>query len=163
MGSTGILTAMQRLGPEKLIQGILNEHLIPNTIVSVHPNGLEAIARGLEIEKIGDANTRAVSWEFSVFRNKSVKGGDGIWKFKELNMTLLIVANYSARRGNSSIVPLPSEVPNFLDVSGRSSRSLDGAPGAIAIASVADLQMKLGKRVAYMGSRMCTCVWVLCR
>ena len=46
-----------------------------------------------------------------------MKGGDGIWKFKELNMTPLIVANYSARCGNSSIMPLLTKVLNFLDVS----------------------------------------------
>jgi hypothetical protein len=81
-------------------------------------------------------------------------------------MTPLIVSNYSTGRtgcGNTSIIPLPTEAPNFLDVSERSSRSLDGAPGTIAIARVADLQVKLGKSVAYMESRMCTCVWVLCR
>jgi hypothetical protein len=81
-------------------------------------------------------------------------------------MTPLIVANYSTGRtgcGNTSIMPLPAEVPNVLDVSGRSSRSLDRAPGTITIARVADLQVKLGKSVAYMESRMYTCVWVLCR
>jgi len=48
---------MQRLGPEKLTQGILNEHIIPNLIVSVHPDGLQAIVRGIGMT--GDANTRA--------------------------------------------------------------------------------------------------------
>ena len=56
-GSTGIFAAMQRLGPEKLTQGILNEHIIPNLIVSVHPDGLQAIVRGIGMT--GDANTRA--------------------------------------------------------------------------------------------------------
>jgi hypothetical protein len=32
-------------------------------------------------------------------------------------MTPLIVANYSTRCGNSSIMPLLTKVPNFLDVS----------------------------------------------
>jgi len=38
---------------------------------------------------------------------------------------------------------------------------LDRAPCTTAIARVADLQVKLGKSVAYLGwSRMCTYVWV---
>ncbi|KAE8440862.1 hypothetical protein EG329_006379 [Mollisiaceae sp. DMI_Dod_QoI] len=125
-GSAGVLTAMQRMGPENLTQGILNEHLILDTVVSIHPNGLKATARGIEIGMIGDANTRAASWEFNVFRNDFVKDEDGIWKFEELNITPLIVANYSTGWGNGLIGPLPTEVPQFLNVSGRSSRFVDG-------------------------------------
>jgi hypothetical protein len=161
-GSTGVLAAMQLMGPENLTQGILNEHLNLDTIVSIHPNGLSATTRGIEIGMIGDANTHAASWEFIVFSNGFVKDGDGdgdgdgdedgVWKFGEVNITRLVVANYSTGWGNGSTVSLPIEVPAFLDVSGRSSRFMD-VTGRHANTSVrvADLQLKLGKSAAYDG------------
>jgi hypothetical protein len=139
------------MGPENLTQGILNEHLILDTIVSIHPNGLSATARGIKVAMLGDANTRAASWEFNVFSNSFVKDGlDGIWKFEEVNITRLVVANYSTGWGDGSIMPLPTELPEFLNVSGRSSRFVDVKGTSVNLsASVADLQVKLRKSAAY--------------
>lgn len=148
-GSIGVLSAMQRMGPENLTQGILNEHLMIDTLVSIDPSGLKAVARGLEMGLIGDANTRAASWEFNVFRTEFVKDG-GMWKIQALNITPLIVANYSTGWGHGSIAPLPTAVPAFLDISGRSSRAVDGA-GVNGNASLTDLQVQLAKSAAHDG------------
>ncbi|MBX6749267.1 MAG: nuclear transport factor 2 family protein, partial [Micromonosporaceae bacterium] len=45
-GQQGVRAAMERMGPEGLTQGILNDRPIFDTIVEVKPNGEQATARG---------------------------------------------------------------------------------------------------------------------
>lgn len=118
----------QSMGPEGLIQGILNDHLIFDTIVEVDSNGREAITRGIEIGMLGDANKEAGFWKFGVFRNHFIKDADtGIWKIKAIETSELLTANYSTGWGYGSVNstlstarPTPLE---FLQISSRSSRS----------------------------------------
>lgn len=94
---------------------------------------------------IGNANTRSASWEFSVFRNRFVKD-EGLWKLQEMEITPLMVANYSLGWGNSSL-PLPEIVtPAFLDVAGRSSR-FPGLKGSQT--DLIDLQRRLNRSLGY--------------
>lgn len=146
--AAGVRQAMERMGPEGLTQGILNDHPFFDTIVDVNPNGREAIARGIEIGMIGDANTRVASWEFNVFRNHFVKE-NGLWKLKELDITPLIVANYATGWGNGGTAAPANTVPGFLDVAGRSARTL-AADGSNT--DTTDLARRLLRSAAYDGA-----------
>lgn len=98
--NASVRSVMERMGPEKLSTGILNDHALFDTIIDVSPDGHEAVSRGIQLGMIGDSNTRAASWEFSVFRNRFIKDpSSGIWKFKELNITPLLTANYTSGWG----------------------------------------------------------------
>lgn len=105
-GSEEIHKWLEKMGPEGLERGHLNEHLIFETIVSVSPHGRNAVTRGLEMGMIGDTTARTASWEFSVFRNSFLKDEDtGIWKIQNLNITHLITANYSDGWGDGGLLP----------------------------------------------------------
>ncbi len=126
-------------------KGILNDHPIFDTIVDISPDGQEATASGIEIGMVGDANTRAASWEFNVFRNRFIKDR-GLWKLQGLDITPTMVSNYSAGWGNGSIVPQSGVIPPFLSVAGRSSRF----PGMTRVATdLLDLQRRLNRSAGY--------------
>ncbi|GAB1316532.1 Nuclear transport factor 2 family protein [Madurella fahalii] len=112
--------ALERMGPEGLTRGILNDHNLFDTIVNVDANGREATTRGIELGMIGSTETRAATWEFNVFLNRFVKDPDtNLWKIHSLNTTHLVVANYSAGWGTGGIRPhqtAPSPPP-FLPIS----------------------------------------------
>ncbi|MET7401059.1 nuclear transport factor 2 family protein [Dactylosporangium sp. NPDC005572] len=146
-GPAGVRQAMERMGPEGLTQGILNDHPLWDTIVDVNPNGQEATARGIELGLVGDANTRAASWEFSVFRNLFVKD-DGVWKLKEVSLTPLVVAGYTAGWGSGGVAPVPSGVPAFLDVDGRSAQAVPGTAGQT---DLAELKRRLDRAQGFDG------------
>jgi len=147
-GPAGVRQAMERMGPENLSQGILNEHPMFDTIVDVNPNGREAVARGIEIGMVGDANTRAATWEFTVYRNRFVKEG-GLWKLKELNVTPLIVADYADGWGDGGIAAQPDGLPALLDVAGRSARPVSAHA---ANTDLTDLKRRLDRSSAYDGA-----------
>jgi len=132
--NTSIRSVMERMGPEKLSAGILNDHALFDTIVNVSPDGNEAVSRGIQLGMIGDSNTRAASWEFSVFRNRFTKDpSTGLWKFTELNITPLVTANYSSGWGwgggspNSTSPGATKPPPAFLPINQRSS-AIRGSP-----------------------------------
>lgn len=152
-GSRGVRQAMERMGPENLTQGILNDHVIFDTIVDVKSNGREAVTRGIELGMIGDANTRAASWEFNVFRNEFVQERNGVWKLKELHITPLIVAPYIGGWGTGGTAPRVNRPPAFLDVLDRgSSRHFDHGGWDRHDSSrvnVTDLKRRLNRSAAY--------------
>jgi hypothetical protein len=84
---------LERMGPESLTQGINNDRPIFDIIVKVAGNVREAIARGIEVAMLGDANLGVASWEFNVFRNQFVKE-DSVWKIQHVHITPLNVADY---------------------------------------------------------------------
>jgi hypothetical protein len=157
-GAAGVRQAMERMGPAGLTQGTLNEHPMFDTIVDVDPNGREAIARGIEVGMIGDSNTRVATWEFNVYRNKFFKDQDsGVWKIKQLDITKLIVANYSVGWGTGGMSPSKTSTvpPPFLSVAGRSSRSTQPAPADrknTTDEDLADLQRRLTRSATYDAS-----------
>lgn len=82
----------------------------------------------------------------------SLKDVDGIWKFEEVNVTPLVVANYSTGWGNGSIAPLPTEVPEFLPITRiRSAKLLSDETNTIANPNIADFQRQLNKSAPYDG------------
>lgn len=85
-GKEGVRRVLERMGPEGLTRGINNDHRIFDMIVQV--DGDEAIARGIQIAMLGDANTHAASWEFNVFCHRCVKENH-VWKIQDIEITPL--------------------------------------------------------------------------
>lgn len=111
MGPAGVRAAMEKwMGPEGLDAGVLNAHIIFNTIVDVAPavNGSmaqEAVSRGLEVGFLANANTTTGAWKFSIFSNRFVKGDDGLWRFKDLHLTPIMLANYTTGWADGGLMP----------------------------------------------------------
>ncbi|KAK1759067.1 hypothetical protein QBC47DRAFT_292967 [Echria macrotheca] len=161
-GPQRLRTALEQwMGPEGLGQGVLNEHLLFNTIVSIRSNvslsinntGIEKLAdsRGLEIGLIGDAAKGTASWRFSIFRNTFAKS-DGIWRMLNVSISPIMVANYSGGWSNGSMFPSPATIsldkPLFLDYS----RDETGkAPMLDGVASLEELERRLNRSAAYDG------------
>ncbi|KAH6663480.1 hypothetical protein B0J14DRAFT_256881 [Halenospora varia] len=150
-GSSGVRQAMEkRDGPEGLTQGFLNDRPIFDTIVEVLPGGQEAIARGLEVGMLGNANVHVGTWEFSVFRNRFVKD-NGVWKMKELDITPLVAANYSTGWGLSGQTQISKEAPPFLNITSRSSYTQEQNKSE-KIIDLADLKRRLIRSAAFDGA-----------
>ncbi|KAK4161395.1 hypothetical protein QBC43DRAFT_323942 [Cladorrhinum sp. PSN259] len=156
-GPHGIQEALNTwMGPEGLAQGILNEHLIFDTLISFRPNidpelprpaDRMADVRGIEIALIGDAENKTASWRFNFFNNVLVKR-NGIWQIHSINISPLVVANYSSGWGDGGTMPASKADASFLDVTRRKQ-----APAkAFTPATVAELQRRLNRSAAYDGT-----------
>ncbi|KAM7205444.1 hypothetical protein V8F20_003213 [Naviculisporaceae sp. PSN 640] len=111
-GPSGLQSVLNRMGPEGITRGILNDHPIYQTIVEVAPDGRSAIARGLEIGMIGDHANRSAQWQFCTFRHTLVRDPDtSIWKIQSLNYSRLLVAEYAAGWASGGILPARSAPP----------------------------------------------------
>ena len=148
-GKNATRMVLERMGPEGLSQGINNDHPIFDMIVEVNANGKEALARGIEIAMLGDANTRAASWEFNVFRNRLVKEA-GIWKVQDVRITPLIAADYYKGWGNGGTNPPNDYIPPFLDIS--SPMEPSNRVSAPTKTSLDDMERRLRRSAAYDGS-----------
>ncbi|KXX74819.1 hypothetical protein MMYC01_208854 [Madurella mycetomatis] len=148
--------ALERMGPEGLVRGILNDHNLFDTIVNVDTSGREATTRGIELGMIGSTETRAATWEFNVFLNRFVKDPDtNLWKIHSINTTHLVVANYTAGWGTGGIRPsktAPSPPP-FLAIN-RSSplNSSTSSSNSTASTSLAELARRLSRSSAFDGA-----------
>ena len=149
-GKAGVRKVLERMGPEGLTQGINNDHPIFDMIVEVHANGKEAIGRGIEVAMLGDANTRAASWEFNVFRNHFVKEG-GIWKVQDVEITPLVVADYYEGWGSGGLKAPNTYVPPFLSVKDDPVKLETHVNGA-SNTTVGDLERCLRRSAAYDGA-----------
>ena len=101
-GRQGVRQFVERMGPAGLKQGQLNDRPIFDTIVEVLPGGSEAIASGIELGMLGEADQGSAHWEFTAFRNRFVKEG-GLWKVKELRLYPLLKADYATGWGKGGI------------------------------------------------------------
>ena len=147
-GQQGIRQGLERwMGREGLSQGILNEHLIFDTVVRVDPSGQQAFSHGVEIGLIGDANKTAGQWQFNIFHNRFTKE-DGIWKLKDVSISPLIVAQHSTGWGRGSIIPQSTTVPDVLDYT----RSTGDLKADGSNTDIADLQRRLARSAAYDGA-----------
>ncbi len=155
-GRGGVRRAMERMGPEGLTHGQLNDRAIFDLIVEILPGGGEAISRGIELGTLADSGKGA--WEFSVFRNRFVKD-DGLWKLKEVRVTPLLHADYASGWGNGGVAPHASRAPAFIGTSpaGLALASGDALTGAAKSRPAApsrdlqDLARRLGRSRAYDG------------
>jgi len=160
-GPVEIRKALEKMGPENLSEGVMNERPQLMTVVEVGASGSEATSRGFELGLIGNRNTKTGSWEFNIFRNSFVKDPNtGAWKFKTLELTSLIHAEYGAGWGNGGILPpraAGTAPPAFLNVLGRGSSSRKPAnwqpffhDGLNTTAEqLSDLRRRLGRSSAF--------------
>lgn len=167
-GKAGVRRAMETMGPAGLAHGVLNDHPLFDTIVTVAPGGQEAHARGIELGMIGEADRETAHWEVNVFRNRFVKE-DGLWKIREMRITPVMKANYKTGWGHGGAqgAALPA-MPALLGpnpatgkpvATGRlaiaSARPLTGSVKARLLsstASLADLRRRYLRSLAYDGT-----------
>lgn len=102
-GASGVRRAHERMGPEGLGWGELNDRLQFDTVVELAPGRGEAWVRGIELGILGDVEQEEAFWEVSVFRNRFVKE-DGLWKVREMRVFPLFRADYSEGWGKSRII-----------------------------------------------------------
>src|SRR5690606_29608893 len=102
-GRAGIRRAHERMGPEGLSWGVLNDRLQFDTVVEVAAGRREAHARGIEMGMIGDVEKGEAFWEVSVFANRFVKE-DGLWKLREMRVFPLFRSDYRLGWGKSRLV-----------------------------------------------------------
>lgn len=146
-GRAGVRRAMERMGPEGLTHGQLNDRPIFDLIVDVLPGGYEAVTRGIEIGMLGDADKHEGFWEFSVFRNRFVKQGR-VWKLQALSITPLMRADYAHGWGNGGVAAMPATRPAWI---ASSATATLGKNAAVAPSSLSDLSRRLARSRAYDG------------
>ncbi|KAK1830198.1 SnoaL-like domain-containing protein [Podospora conica] len=162
-GSDGVRRALETwMGPEGLSQGILNEHLLFDTVVSVRPatsddpNANEetlADARGIEIALIGDSAKGTASWRLGYYQNSFVKR-NGVWQMLNVTLAPLIVANYTSGWGHGGVAPRSTIVPRLLPHSGRAARhgARKAATTTLQPEQERELRRQLDRSAAYDGS-----------
>jgi hypothetical protein len=153
-GLGGVRQVMERMGPAGLAHGQLNDHPLFDTIVRVQPGGREAIARGLELGMVGEADQGTAGWGFNVFRNRFVKEG-GLWKLRELHIIPVVKADYATGWGRGGVTPLANRtVLPLLPVSS-SARAKGAAPRSAGEASdaqrLAAARLRFARSLAWDG------------
>jgi hypothetical protein len=107
-GRTGIRRAHERMGPQGLKPGELNDHMQLDMIVSVAPGGHEARARGIEFALLGNASEGTAEFKLSVFENRYVRQA-GVWRIREMRIFPLMRADYYRGWGKSVSIEIPDE------------------------------------------------------
>jgi hypothetical protein len=102
-GKTGVRNAMERQGPAGLTDGVLNDRLQFDTVVSFAPGRREAFVRGIEMGLLGDMQKGEAFWEINTYANRFVKE-DGLWKVREMRVFPVLRSTYSEGWGKSRIV-----------------------------------------------------------
>jgi hypothetical protein len=141
------------MGPAGLKHGQLNDYPVFDTIVRVQPGGREALARGLEMGMLGEADQGAAGWQFSVFRNRFVKEG-GQWKLREIHLTPLVKADYATGWGHGGVSP-PANRPGLalLPRKPRVALAKAGTKSAPDAADrLADARRRLSRSLAWDGA-----------
>ncbi len=102
-GKTGVRKAMERQGPAGLTDGVLNDRLQFDTVVSFAPGRREAFVRGIEMGILGEVEKNEAFWEINVYSNRFVKEG-GLWKLREMRVFPVLRAAYAEGWGKSRII-----------------------------------------------------------
>jgi SnoaL-like domain len=103
VGRAGVRKAHERMGPDGLTDGILNDRLQFDTVVQLAPGRREAQVRGIELGLLGDVDKNEAYWEVSVYDNRFVKE-DGLWRVREMRVFPVFRSAYSEGWGKSRIV-----------------------------------------------------------
>ena len=151
-GKEGVRRAMERMGPAGLSHGQLNDHPLFDTIVRLQDDGRAAIARGLELGMLGEADEGRGGWEFTVFRNRFVKDG-GVWKFAELHLHPVVRADYAQGWGRGGLdAPQKAKLPEFLPLARPKLAARRAPDGTDATARLAEARRRLARSAAWDGS-----------
>ncbi|KAK0654755.1 hypothetical protein B0T16DRAFT_497958 [Cercophora newfieldiana] len=155
-GVGGVRKGLEKwMGPKGLSRGVLNEHLIFNTMVSVGepgPNG-ETLAdsRGIEIALIGDSAKNKAEWRIGYFQNSFIKR-DGTWQFLNVTIAPLAVANYSKGWGNGSLLPNTTTTPRLLSPSRSAPTTVASTNSTATDSEITELQRRQKRSAAYDGA-----------
>jgi hypothetical protein len=138
-GPAGVRAAIERMGPAGLSDGVLNDRLQFDTLVTVAAGGAEAFARGIELGLLGDAGKNEAHWEVNVFHNRFVKE-DGVWKVREMRLFPILRADYQAGWGKSRLDGARDrhDVPTFLAPNPATGKAV-GAPEGMRIVATSPL------------------------
>ncbi len=143
-GVKSIRRALERHGPAGLLHGQLNDHVMPDTLVTISPGGMEAHARGIEFAMLGDADSGTASMGLAVFENRYVKQ-DGVWRIREVRIFPVMNTDYYQGWAKSALhTPAPA-APFAPDAPVRASDAMDGQ----AFPVFRDPNPGSGKPVAY--------------
>ncbi|KAK4443367.1 SnoaL-like domain-containing protein [Podospora aff. communis PSN243] len=149
-GKEGVRKGLERwMGPAGLERGVLNEHLIFNTMVHVREAGKTADSRGIEVALIGDRATNRSEWRIGYFQNSFVKR-NGIWQFENVTIVPLVVANFSTGWGKGSLLPRSTVTPKLLPYT-RSRKSTPSNATATE-SELAELHRQERRAAAYDGA-----------
>ncbi len=110
-GARSIRRSYERLGPQGLQYGQMNNRPIFNLLVSVSPDGTEARTRGVEFNMLGDYNTGTASLGLDVIENRYLKGADGIWRIREMRVFPIMATDYYQGWAKSRLVTPPVTGP----------------------------------------------------
>jgi hypothetical protein len=99
MGQRGVYVGRERvraflnlLGPPRLENGVLDDHVQLQAVVTVAPDGRTAKARSRELAMTGVYQSHG-EWSEGVYENTFVKEG-GVWKFKSLRFYPTFITDY---------------------------------------------------------------------
>jgi SnoaL-like domain len=93
-GARSIRRSYERLGPQGLRYGQLNDRPIFNLLVSVSTDGNSARARGVGFNMLGDFTSGTASLGVDVLENRYVKGADGVWRIREMRIFPIMATDY---------------------------------------------------------------------
>lgn len=149
-GRGGIRQALELMGPEGLTDGVLNDHVIFDTVVEVQSNGRDARSRGIQLGLLA-AGDGAGQWEFSAFESIARKI-DGVWQLQEISVTTLARADYDRGWGDGRDVCRHARLapPRRLErraLTGPASAEGDDATEDAPV--LADLERRLSRSRAY--------------
>ncbi|HMB72775.1 MAG TPA: nuclear transport factor 2 family protein [Gammaproteobacteria bacterium] len=105
-GPNGVRRALERMGPEGLQYGQLNDHLQLDMIVAVDAERLEARSRGIEFGMLGETENDSAFFTLAVFENRYVKR-DGVWRIREMRLFPVMKTDYYQGWHKSAVVDPP--------------------------------------------------------
>lgn len=112
-GVKSIRRSYERLGPQGLRFGQMNNRLIFNLLVSV--NGRQAQTRAVTFNMLGDYGTGSASLGLDVIENRYAKGSDGIWRICEMRVFPIMATDYYRGWAKSRLVTPPVTGPHAPD------------------------------------------------
>lgn len=116
-GPERILQFLRTRGPAELADGVLNDHVQLQTVVTVAPDGRSARARSREWNMLGVYQQEGSGrWEDGIYENSFVKQG-GVWKFASLHYYPTYITDYDkgwaedAQPAPGPLADLPPDLP----------------------------------------------------
>jgi hypothetical protein len=106
-GPRSIRRSFERLGPEGLERGQLNDRLIFNQLITVAASGREARSRSVTLNLLGDFKTGTASLGLDVVENRYGKAADGVWRIREMRIFPIMATDYYQGWARSRLTPAP--------------------------------------------------------
>jgi hypothetical protein len=117
-GPERIVSFLTTRGPTPMADGVLNDHVQLQTIVTVAPDGRSARARSREWNMTGVyQQVGSGRWEDGIYENSFVKE-DGVWKFSALHYYPTYITDYDkgwaadAQPAPGPLADLPPDAPS---------------------------------------------------